>query len=128
MPTSPILARADALMHRHHQAINDIDDLPVLTDSVPHFDKAQDGVPVLLDAEPNAPASPAPAKENSSAPRPAATKSSQSTDTAMRERIARELARRVEQRLSVALPRIIESAIRDFLSNPDAIAGLQNDE
>ena len=43
---SPILARADALMHRKRQNDTEFDDLPVLTDAID-----EDDIPVLLDAE-----------------------------------------------------------------------------
>jgi uncharacterized membrane protein YheB (UPF0754 family) len=139
---SPILARADALMHRKRQTEADIEDVPLLTDAIDD----EDDIPVLVAEAPSAPAEkPLPATtdpansqtvatetlgaeevltvaiaieqtqpESASAPTPSATE--------LREQLASELARRVEQRLAAELPRIIESTLRDFLAEQTMIA------
>jgi len=135
---SPILARADALMHRKRQN-DEFDDVPVLTDAID-----DDDVPVLLDAEDTPPgevALPEEWPEEAAAPTvddsPAepfivATEpteaapleaASPALDPGLRDLLVHELARRVEQRLSAELPRIIESTVRDFLAEQEMIAG-----
>ena len=88
---SPILARADALMHRKRQSDTDFDDVPVLTDAIDD----DDDIPPL-------------------AARP--------LDSELREQLAGELARRIEQRITAELPRLIDSALRDFLAEQEMIA------
>lgn len=133
---SPILARADALMHRRRQNDSELDDVPVLTDAID-----DDDIPLLLDAE--AETSPAidvaatgewaedaattvfetPAEPPTVAPPPAeAALPSPALDPGLRDLLVHELARRVEQRLSAELPRIIESTVRDFLAEQEMIA------
>lgn len=146
---SPILARADALMQRRRQSAEG-DDVPVLTDTVDlALPDSDDDVPVLLDIEPIEPltvtpetAAPSEADTLPEAPRilldepplpelletvtaqeplpglPAAL----STDV-----IAREIAHRVKQRLSAELPRIIESTVRDFLTEQAATVRRKGD-
>jgi hypothetical protein len=135
---SPILARADALMHRKRQTDSDFDDLPVLTDAVD-----DDDIPLLLDAEvapttdiaateewpeeiaaaiapetaAETPGAVAPAEEAAPSAAPSPT-----LDPGLRDLLVHELARRVEQRLSAELPRIIESTVRDFLAEQEMIA------
>lgn len=120
---SPILARADALMQRRRQQVN-ADDVPVLTDEI----EAGDDIPVLLDIEPAIPleelnddwttetAVEAVAEAASDEP-PASM-----FDPAWRDFFAHELARRVEQRISAELPRMIESTVRDFLAEQAMIS------
>jgi len=136
---SPILARADALMHRRRQNDGELDDVPVLTDAID-----DDDIPLLLDAE--AEAAPAidvaatgewpedaaaafvekPAESPTVAAPPAeaapAVPPSPPLDPGLRDLLVHELARRVEQRLSAELPRIIESTVRDFLAEQEMIA------
>lgn len=117
---SPILARADALMQRRRSSNPDSDDVPVLTDSI-----EEDEFPVLLDIAP-----PAEALEASvdSVPSPEIAEefaAHTSLNTGLRDILAHELARRVEQRLAAELPRIIESTVRDFLAEQEMIATLQ---
>jgi len=133
---STILARADALMRRTRQNTEDSDDIPVLTDSVDPVE-TEDDIPVLLDiadfapptgiiepaaTEPSAlaeqPEEPSPSVAEEPVPPPA-------FDNALRDIIAHELARRVEQRLTDELPRIIEAAVRDFLAEQRNIDALQ---
>lgn len=126
---SPILARADALMHRRRQNGGDGDDVPVLTDLI------EDDIPVLSDldaaisalpplntppaiTEPEPPVVIAPAEPIAS-PTPASTPL---PDSLLNEQLARELARRVEQRIAAELPRIVESTLRDFLAEQAMIA------
>lgn len=126
---SPILARADALMQRRHQSLADTEDVPVLTDSVAaNGEEADDDVPVLMDAE----AMPLMAEKTREECSPQKIESPENIpvpppalDTALRDIIAHELARRVEQRLAEELPRIIESTVRDFLAEQENIAALQ---
>ena len=137
---SPILARADALMNRKRQNDIEFDDVPVLTDAVD-----DDDIPLLLDAE-AVPAietaitveQPDEAVVAIIAEPPAATLQSApgqpeieiapadepppTLDPGLRDLLVHELARRVEQRLSAELPRIIESTVRDFLAEQEMIA------
>ena len=136
---SPILARADALMQRRRQNA-ELDDVPVLTDAI----DLDDDVPVLFDAEPLRPiAEPEPSIEAATeavfetiiapvieaspvlaeAPTP-----SRNFDAGVRDILAHELARRVEQRIMSELPRIIESTVRDFLAEQQMISALQPDD
>ncbi|MCG2578354.1 hypothetical protein LZ012_15275 [Dechloromonas sp. XY25] len=144
---SPILARADALMHRKRPNEAGFDDVPILTDAIGD----DDDIPVLLEVAPAAQDAVAPPLEPHEeqpedpietphpeadmapeiavaasddkavpvAPLPGATIAS---DAALREQLASELARRVEQRLAAELPRIIESTLREFLAEQEMIA------
>lgn len=118
---SPILARADALMQRRRQH-TEVDDVPVLTDAI----EDEDDIPVLIDAEVTTPIveqyydpDPAPLPEFDQAPTAPAV-----FDSAIRDLLAHELARRVEQRITAELPRIIESTVRDFLAEQEMISAL----
>jgi hypothetical protein len=126
---SPILARADALMQRRRQNGAEADDIPVLTDTVEAIE-SDDDVPVLLDVEPFlAPAEPAPPVADIVEPisvAPVAEANEPAFDAALRDIIAHELARRVEQRITAELPRIIEATVRDFLAEQENIAALQS--
>lgn len=128
---SPILARADALMHRKRPNDADFDDVPLLTDAIGE----DDDIPVLLEAEP---LSPPPVIESCSleasstgepvaqvAPPPSPDTIAATPvvlEAELREHLAAELARRVEQRLAAELPRIIEATVRDFLAEQEMIA------
>jgi hypothetical protein len=135
---SPILARADALMHRKRQNDSELDDVPVLTDAID-----DDDIPVLFDAESTQAIDAAeteewPAEEvvetvaETPAEYPAAfappeeaappVAAAPTLDPGLRDLLVHELARRVEQRLSAELPRIIESTVRDFLAEQEMIA------
>lgn len=124
---SPILARADALMHRKRQTDSDFDDLPVLTDAID-----DDDIPLLLDAEvapttdiaateewpeeiaaatvPETAAEPPGAVASAEEAAPSAAPSP-TLDPGLRDLLVHELARRVEQRLSVELPRDRKSVV-----------------
>lgn len=128
MPLSPILARADALMQRRRQNIGEIDDVPILTDAV--TTDSDDDVPILLDIEQLPPlAEPEPVIAESDEPKVSGrideTTAPPTFDAALRDIMAHELARRVEQRLAAELPRIIESTVRDYLAEQEMIAKLQ---
>ncbi len=99
---SPILARADALMHRRRQSDQEMDDIPVLTDAID-----ADDIPVLTDID----------------PMPAAAERVPTPDTiappvlavADRHAIAQELALLIEQRLREELPNIVSTAVMEYL-------------
>ncbi|MCL2524149.1 MAG: hypothetical protein FWF20_03235 [Betaproteobacteria bacterium] len=86
---SPILARADALMHRQRKSAG-TDELPVLTDAVTPA-TADDDIPILLDvaasaprqpAQPKPPAAPAPEPAKAAGPKPFPTIDSKFLDDA----------------------------------------------
>lgn len=139
---SPILARADALMHRKRQPEAEFDDVPTLTDAIDD----EDDIPVLIEeaaseleeaalpgtvpvpdadlvatdavvveAPPFASSEPPAAQEEIIPP-------ATPVNAELHEQLASELARRVEQRLAAELPRIIESTLRDFLAEQAMIA------
>lgn len=121
---SPIIARADALMHRRRQSDHEFDDLPVLTDIVDAFDD----IPVLTETEPM------PAKDASPEPIEASIEPAADTpllesleppaaiDPALRDQLVYELTSRIEERIKAALPEIISSTVRDFLAEQEMIA------
>ena len=131
---SPILARADALMHRKRQSDNDFDDVPVLTDAIDD----DDDIPLLLEIDEQQQESvlqPAPletqsdiapqANDDVSIELPLADippLAARPLDSELREQLAGELARRIEQRITAELPRHIDSALRDFLAEQEMIA------
>ena len=97
---SPIIARADALMHRRRQTDSEFDDVPVLTDSVDEFDD----IPVLTEVE----------------PLPEAEIISEPLEELATEHVT-ELTGRIEERIKAALPEIISSTLRDFLADQEMI-------
>ena len=131
---SPILARADALMHRKRQSDTDFDDVPVLTDAIDD----DDDIPLLLEIDEQQQESvlqPAPletqsdiapqANDDVSIELPLADippLAARPLDSELREQLAGELARRIEQRITAELPRLIDSALRDFLAEQKMIA------
>jgi len=131
---SPILARADALMHRKRQSDTDFDDVPVLTDAIDD----DDDIPLLLEIDEQQQESvlqPAPletqsdiapqANDDVSIELPLADippLAARPLDSELREQLAGELARRIEQRITAELPRLIESALRDFLAEQEMIS------
>lgn len=122
---SPILARADALMQRRRSTTLDADDdVPILTDAI----EEDDDFPVLLDIE-TPPEVFEPIAEIASIVEIVEEPTSHPLlDAGIRDILAHELARRVEQRLAAELPRIIESTVRDFLAEQEMIAALQPQE
>ena len=131
---SPILARADALMHRKRQSDTDFDDVTVLTDAIDD----DDDIPLLLEIDEQQQESvlqPAPletqsdiapqANDDVSIELPLADippLAARPLDSELREQLAGELARRIEQRITAELPRLIDSALRDFLAEQEMIA------
>ena len=131
---SPILARADALMHRKRQSDTDFDDVPVLTDAIDD----DDDIPLLLEIDEQQQESvlqPAPletqsdiapqANDDVSIELPLADippLAARPLDSELREQLAGELARRIEQRITAELPRLINSALRNFLAEQEMIA------
>ena len=131
---SPILAGADALMHRKRQSDTDFDDVPVLTDAIDD----DDDIPLLLEIDEQQQESvlqPAPletqsdiapqANDDVSIELPLADippLAGRPLDSELREQLAGELARRIEQRITAELPRLIDSAQRDFLAEQEMIA------
>ena len=120
---SPIIARADALMHRRRQSENEFDDIPVLTDSIDQFDE----IPVLSDTEPipeieavpePSETTPEPAAE---IPLPASPETASAIDQNLRDELIHELTSRIEDRIKAVLPEIISSTIREFLIEQEMI-------
>jgi hypothetical protein len=109
-------------MQRRRSATLDADDdVPVLTDSI----QEEEDFPVLLDIE-----APPEVFEPIAETAPIIEVVEEPTthpllDAGLRDILAHELARRVEQRLAAELPRIIESTVRDFLAEQEMIAALQ---
>ena len=118
--TSPILARADALMHRRRPGSQETDDIPVLTDAV----VAGDEIPTLL-AE--APAQPPVALPDGPGPAPErASNSSEKPDAALFDELADELVKRVHTRLATELPAIVDNSLRELLADPAIVARLRS--
>jgi len=122
---SPIIARADALMHRRRQGDNEFDDIPVLTDCVDKFEE----IPVLTEIEPieeyaqAADSSDVFTLPTDDTPLPPSPEEAQSTlDTSLRDDLIRDLTSRIEDRIKAALPEIISSTIREFLAEQETIA------
>ena len=135
--SSPILARADALMQRRRQSTPEPDDVPLLVDAI----SPEDEIPLLVDVE-----TPAPPAETAQAvepkgetdaaiefeidfakPQEPAPESAPSLafEGEMLDIVAHELARRVQERLAAELPGIVESTIREFLAEPEILALIQ---
>lgn len=108
---SPILARADALMHRRRQNPEEGNDFPTLTDAIdPEAD-----VPLLIDIDEMPPA-PAAATPSATAPLTAADNTVVAVPAVDVTALSEELARRVTARLQAALPGIVASVVADFLA------------
>lgn len=137
---SPILARADALMHRRRATSGDSEDVPLLTeaepeklpdlqqvmaaDSHPVPSDDNEDIPVLLDvdsaieaaaATPPAPmakpsVSAAPARQRAGSPDTPAIHDFKLPNTALQE-----LSQRIEQRLTALLPVLIAETLNDYL-------------
>ena len=122
---SPIIARANALMHRRRQSAGESEEIPVLTDALD-----EDDIPILLEtavdtppaaSAPAAPAAPdagaaiAPmAHQDESLPVTTAAPAAALPPEQL-ERISREVARRIEQRLAAELPAIVAATLRELL-------------
>lgn len=120
---SPIIARADALMHRRRQTDSEFDDVPVLTDSVDEFDD----IPVLTEVEPMPEMEAVPEAVEidvnavADTPLQIEPETPSSIDPGLRDELIRELTGRIEDRIKAALPEIISSTIRDFLAEQEMI-------
>ena len=112
-----ILARADALMHKRRQGGTEPDDVPVLVDAIdPDLD-----IPVLVDAEPPVAVVASPHEQV-----PVASPEADPTlDDEMLDIVARELARRVHERVAAELPAIVADTVRDILAEPEILAQLR---
>jgi hypothetical protein len=123
VPSSPIIARADALMQRRRQGDNEFDDIPVLTDSIDQ----NDDIPVLTEIEPVSQIEESPELiEISIEPpadisQPAAPDAPSSADSELRDELIHELTCRIEDRIKAVLPEIISSTIREFLIEQEQI-------
>ncbi len=115
---SPILARANALMHRHRSNNDDADEIPVLTDAVPGSEE----IPLLTEIAPLDPAVPLPALtapdltlERIDAHPSDASRAEHVPLASGEEPLLRELCRRVESRLTEALPQLIRATLDELL-------------
>lgn len=115
---SPILARANALMHRHRSNNDDADEIPVLTDAVPGSEE----IPLLTEIAPLDPAVPLPALtapdltlERIDALPSNTGPAEHEPLTSDEEPLLRELCRRVELRLAEALPQLIRATLDELL-------------
>lgn len=117
---SPILARANALMHRHRSNNDDADEIPVLTDAVPGSEE----IPLLTEIAPLDPAVPLPAltapdltlERIDALPSDASpTEHEHAAPASAEEPLLRELCRRVELRLAEALPQLIRATLDELL-------------
>jgi hypothetical protein len=106
-------------MQRRRQNSAEPDEIPVLTDALD-----DDDIPILLIAEPP-PAIPEATVKALADPEPTIAPPAElplppTIDTTRPDDLIHELARRVEQRLLVELPRLIESTVCDFLAEQQA--------
>jgi len=124
---SPIIARADALMHRKRQNSSELNDVPILSDAI--ID--DDDIPLLTDID--AAVEPelqdaavieaeASAHEIDESEQPETIVAPPIIDPALRDQLVHELASRIEERLRTALPQIISSTVDDFLAEQEIIA------
>ncbi len=123
--SSPIIARADALMHRKRQSSSELNDIPVLTDAVDE----DDDIPLLTDIDPDPVLEDAVALESESSAgeivineQQDAPAASPLIDPGLRDQLVHELASRIEERLRAALPQIINSTVKDFLAEQEMMA------
>lgn len=116
---SPILARADALMHRRHGS-GESEEVPLLTDAI----DVENDIPVLVDVAPTTPAAPPPPLKRP-APPPAAAAGNPATtpvpplDTDWGAALAEELGRRIEARLLAEIPKIVATTVAELLGDPE---------
>lgn len=107
---SPILARADALMHRRPHSTDSAEDFPILTDALDE----EDNIPILLqvEASPEEP-NPDPLAEHAPSPAaPTATAADSSPSS-----LAADLAHALHVHLQAALPDLIERAVADVMAH-----------
>jgi len=112
---SPILARADALMHRRHGS-GESEEVPLLTDAI----DVENDIPVLVDV---APAAAAPATRKVPPQTPVAgnpaTTPVPPLDTDWGAALAEELGRRIEARLLAEIPKIVATTVAELLGDPE---------
>ena len=116
--TSPILARADALMHRRRPGSHEADDIPVLTDAV----AAGDDIRTLLAEET---AQDPVAVSNEPVPEDFGANSVK-PDATLYDELADELIKRVHARLAAELPAIVDHSLRELLADPAIVARLRS--
>src|SRR3990172_5412081 len=114
-------------MHRRRLNDSESEEIPVLTDAID-----ADDIPILLDVEAWPTIEEVAMEEAALADAPLAASEESVVappetpaprlDPALRDHLVHELARRVEQRLSAELPRLIESTVLDFLAEQEMIA------
>lgn len=122
---SPIIARADALMHRKRPSNGEFNDVPVLTDAIDE----DDDIPLLTDIDVEPALHDKVTLEASTSAVEIDERAPQETpvappliDPVLRDQLVHELASRVEERLRAALPQIINSTVKDFLAEQEMIA------
>lgn len=120
---SPILARADALMHRRRQGGGETAEPPVLTDAVD-----EDDIPLLLDIDDSpaatptvdtagmAETAPAPLDTQPVGPRSATASPSGDLPTDLPPDLLAELTQRVETHLHALLPGLIQRCLDELLA------------
>ena len=126
--TSPIIARADALMQRSRRPAGDDDEIPLLTDAI---DDEEDELPLLIDAatdedgasqlaartqipESSPPAEP-PEQLASTTDAPVSDPLP-TLDPVFRDLLAGEVAARVEKRIGELLPGIVNETVCEVLT------------
>ncbi len=117
---SPILARADALMHRRHGS-GESEEVPLLTDAI----DVENDIPVLVDVAPTVAAPPPPAPRPTP-PKALATGNPATTpvpplDTDWGAALAEELGRRIEARLLAEIPKIVATTVAELLGDPETL-------
>ncbi|MDX9738047.1 MAG: hypothetical protein RBT53_07875 [Azonexus sp.] len=107
---SPILARADALMHRRPHSNDSAEDFPILTDALDE----EENIPILLQVEatPEEP-NPEPLAEHTSPP---VSPTAITTDSSPSS-LAADLAHALHVHLQAALPSLIERAVADVMAH-----------
>ncbi|MFV5214976.1 hypothetical protein ACLIIZ_14750 [Azonexus caeni] len=117
---SPILARADALMHRRHSS-GENEEVPLLTDAI----DVENDIPVLVDVAPTVAAPPPPAPRPTPPKAPAtgnpATTPVPPLDTDWGAALAEELGRRIEARLLAEIPKIVATTVAELLGDPETL-------
>ena len=107
---SPILARADALMHRRPHSTDSAEDFPILTDALDE----EENIPILLQVEatPEEP-SPESLAEHAAPPPSSTTIAADSSPSSL----AADLAHALHVHLQAALPGLIERAVADVMAH-----------
>lgn len=115
---SPILARADALMHRRHGS-GESEEVPLLTDAI----DIENDIPLLVDVAPTvaAPAVtvPKPTPPKATTPGNPATTPVPPLDTDWGAALAEELGRRIEARLLAEIPKIVATTVAELLGDQE---------